>query len=156
MVSKAGGRRSKPIIEAVKVLIVGCGRVGSRLALELSEEGHDVTIIDRDPGALSKAAARGVLGDNYNGNAVIGDGCDAELLRRAGIEDADSFVAVTEGDNRNIMAAQIAQHVFKVPRVICRIYDPIREEAYRKLGLNTFCPTIEGAKLARQMMMDGR
>jgi trk system potassium uptake protein len=137
----------------VKVLIVGCGRVGSRLACDLDKEDHDVTVVDRNPASFSRAAARGVLGQDFKGNFVVGDGTDAELLRKAGIEEADSFVAVTEGDNRNIMAAQIAQHIFKVPHVVCRIYDPIREAAYRKLGLDAFCPTIEGAKRVRQMLM---
>lgn len=140
----------------VKVLIVGCGRVGSRLASELDQEGHQVTVVDREPGAFSRAASRGALGQEFNGNFVIGDGTDAELLRKAGAEDADSFVAVTEGDNRNIMAAQIARQVFNIPRVVCRIYDPIREEVYRKLGLDVFCPTIEGARRVRQMLLTGK
>jgi trk system potassium uptake protein TrkA len=139
----------------VKVLILGCGRVGSRLAHELDREGHEVVIVDWSQGAFSKAAARGVLGSDFNGNAMVGDGTDSEFLKKAGIEDADSFVALTEGDNRNIMAAQIARHVFKVPRVVCRIYDPIRSEAYRKLGVDVFCPTIEGTATVRRMM-DGR
>jgi trk system potassium uptake protein len=137
----------------VKVLIVGCGRVGSRLASELDQEGHDVTVVDREPAAFSRAASRGALGQDFKGNFVVGDGTDADLLRRAGIEAADSFVAVTEGDNRNIMAAQIAKQVYKVPRVVCRIYDPIRGEVYRKLGLEVFCPTIEGAARVRQMLV---
>jgi trk system potassium uptake protein TrkA len=137
----------------VKVLIVGCGRVGSRLASELDEEGHEVTIVDRDPGSFSRAAAREALSQDFKGNFLVGDGTEADLLRRAGIEEADSFVAVTEGDNRNIMAAQIAKQIYKVPRVVCRIYDPIREEAYRKLGLEVFCPTIEGSRRVRQMLM---
>lgn len=138
----------------MKVVIVGCGRVGSRLASSLNQKGHEVTLIDRDPGSFSRFVNRGVLGPDYRGSAVVGDGTDAELLRRAGVEEADAFVAVTEGDNRNIMAAQIAQHVFSVPRVVCRIYDPIREEAYRNMGLNTFCPTIEGANSVSQMILD--
>jgi trk system potassium uptake protein len=137
----------------VKVLIVGCGRVGSRLASELDEEGHEVTIVDRDPGSFSRAASREALSQDFKGNFLVGDGTEADLLRRAGIEEADSFVAVTEGDNRNIMAAQIAKQIYKVPRVVCRIYDPIREEAYRKLGLEVFCPTIEGSRRVRQMLM---
>lgn len=136
----------------MKILIVGCGRVGSRLARELEDEGHEVTIVDRDPAAFNRAAGRGVFSADTNVQFVIGDGTDAELLRRAGIETADAFVAVTEGDNRNIMAAQIAQHIFKVPRVVCRIYDPIRDDAYRKLGLNAFCPTVEGARRVREMI----
>jgi trk system potassium uptake protein len=136
----------------VKVLIVGCGRVGSRLAAELDREGHEVTIVDRDPGAFDKGSARGVFDSKFGGSFVVGDGTDSELLRRAGIVDADWFVVLTEGDNRNIMAAQIAQQVFKVPRVVCRIYDPIREEAYRKLGLHSFCPTIDGTATVRRML----
>jgi len=139
----------------VKVLIIGCGRVGSRLAHELDQEGHEVTIVDRDPGAFNRFASRGVFSNEFRGNFVVGDGTEAELLRRAGVEDANRFVAVTEGDNRNIMAAQIAQHVFKVPKVVCRIYDPIRYEVYRKLGLDVFCPTTEGAAKVRSMITEG-
>ena len=140
----------------MKVLIVGCGRVGSRLAQELDREGHEVTIIDRDPGAFKRFALRGVFTDDFRGDFVVGDGTETELVRRAGAEDADCFIAVTDGDNRNIMAAQIAQHVFQVPRVVCRIYDPLRDEVYQKLGLNVFCPTIEGATTIRRMILDGR
>lgn len=140
----------------MRVLIVGCGRVGSRLASELSDQGHDITVIDRDQGKLNLAATRGALDPaTFKGNVVVGDGTDAEVLRRSGIEDADAFVALTEGDNRNIMAAQIAQHVFKVPRVVCRIYDPVREAAYRKMGLNTYCPTVLGTETVEHMLMEG-
>jgi trk system potassium uptake protein TrkA len=139
----------------VKVLILGCGRLGSRLADDFDHEGHEVTIIDRSPSAFDRAASRGVFGDDFRGKFVVGDGTDAELLRRAGVESADCFIAVTEGDNRNIMAAQIAQHVYKVPKVVCRIYDPIRETAYRRLGLSAFCPTIDEAERVRQMLADG-
>ncbi|MDQ6772323.1 MAG: TrkA family potassium uptake protein [Candidatus Dormibacteraeota bacterium] len=139
----------------MKVVIIGCGRVGSRLARQLEDEGHEVTLVDRDPGAFDRSSGRGVFEADTKVEFVVGDGTDAELLRRCGVETADALVAVTEGDNRNIMAAQIAQHVFKVPHVVCRIYDPIREDAYRKIGLNSFCPTIEGAKQARQMLLAG-
>jgi trk system potassium uptake protein len=141
--------------QSVKVLIVGCGRVGSRLAANLSEDGHDVTVVDRDQSKLNLAASRGQLDPaTFKGNVVLGDGTDAEVLRRAGIEASDAFVAVTEGDNRNIMAAQIAQHVFKVPRVVCRIYDPVREETYRKLGLGTYCPTVDGTAAVTRLLME--
>src|SRR6266536_1637236 len=129
----------------VKILIVGCGRVGSRLAQELDRDGHDVTIVDSNPGSFSRFASRGVFDDDFRGSFVVGDGTEADLLRRAGIEEADCFVAVTQGDNRNIMAAQIAQNIFRVPKVVCRIYDPSRDEVYRRLGLSVFCPTTEGA-----------
>jgi trk system potassium uptake protein len=136
----------------VKILIVGCGRVGSRLAQELDRDGHDVTIVDNNPGAFSRFASRGVFTESFRGSFVVGDGTEADLLRRAGIEESDCFVAVTQGDNHNIMAAQIAQNVFHVPRVVCRIYDPIRDEVYRKLGLSVFCPTTEGAAAVRRMI----
>jgi len=139
----------------VKVIIVGCGRVGSRLANELDLAGHDVTIVDNNPASFNRSASRGAFRDGFRGNFLVGDGTEAELLRRAGVERADCFIAVTEGDNRNIMAAQIAQNVFRVPRVVCRIYDPIREAVYRKLGLSVFCPTIEGAATVRRMITDG-
>jgi trk system potassium uptake protein TrkA len=139
----------------VKVLIVGCGRVGSRLAQELDRDGHDVTIVDSNPAAFSRSASRGVFDESFRGNFVIGDGMEADLLRRAGIEAADCFIAVTQGDNRNIMAAQIAKRVFHVDKVVCRIYDPIRTEVYRKLGLDVFCPTTEGAATVRHMIKSG-
>src|SRR3982751_4935482 len=138
----------------LKLLIVGCGRVGSQIAAEMDRNGHDVTIIDRDPNQFSRAAQRGLLTYDFKGNQVVGNGTDAEVLRRAGVEDADGFVAVTEGDNRNIMASQIAKHVFKVPRVVTRIYDPERAEAYEKLGLHTICPTIDGAKKIEKTLLD--
>lgn len=123
------------------VLIMGCGRVGALLAKTLDEEGHEVTVIDIDPYAFRR------LPTAFKGRALVGNAVDENTLRRAGIEQADAFVAVTQGDNRNVMAAQIAQHIFNVQRVVCRIYDPIREEAYHALGLETICPTKIGARL---------
>jgi trk system potassium uptake protein TrkA len=139
----------------VKIIIVGCGRVGSRLANDLDRAGHDVTIVDSNPDSFSRSAARGTFGDDFRGTFVVGDGTEAELLRRAGIEQAECFIAVTQGDNRNIMAAQIARNVFEVPKVVCRIYDPIREGVYRKLGLSVYCPTIEGAATVERMIAEG-
>jgi trk system potassium uptake protein TrkA len=139
---------------ALKILIVGCGRVGSQVAADMDKSGHEVVIIDRDPNQFSRAASRGVLTNDFKGNQVVGNGTDSDVLRRAGVEDADGFVAVTEGDNRNIMAAQIAKVVFKVPRVVARIYDPERADAYEKLGLHTICPTLEGAKHIEQMLKE--
>ncbi len=139
---------------ALKLLIVGCGRVGSQIAADMDRTGHQVIIIDKDPNQFSRAASRGVLTADFKGDQVVGNGTDADVLRRAGIEDADGFVAVTEGDNRNIMAAQVAKHVFKVPRVVARIYDPERAEAYEKLGLHTICPTIEGAKHIEKTLLE--
>ena len=138
----------------MKILIVGCGRLGSQIAADMDKAGHDVTIIDRDPGKFTQASQRDVLTNEFKGNQIVGDGTEADVLRRAGVEDTDGFVAVTEGDNRNIMASQIAKHIFKVPRVIARIYDPERAEAYEKLGLHTLCPTIEGAKLIEKALLE--
>ena len=125
---------------------MGCGRVGSRLARTFTEEGHEVTIIDQNPAAFAR------LGDNYGGNALIGNGIDEDMLKRAGIEEADAFIAVTQGDNRNIMAAEMAQHVFNVSRVVCRIYDPVRYEVYKGLGLGVICPTIIGAQNIHELV----
>ena len=123
-------------------------------ALPLGAVLDEVVIIDRDPNQFSRAAVRGVLTNDFKGNQVVGNGTDADVLRRAGVEDADGFVAVTEGDNRNIMAAQIAKHIFKVPRVVCRIYDPDRADAYEKLGIHTICPTLEGAAHIEKTLME--
>lgn len=119
----------------MKVVIMGCGRVGARVAILLDHAGHRVTVVDLESRAFRR------LPNDYKGETVIGTGIDEDILRRAGIEEADAFVAVTNGDNRNIMAAQVARHVFEVPEVVCRIYDPVREDAYRRLGLTTVCPT---------------
>ena len=119
----------------MKVVIVGCGRVGSMLACDLDAAGHEVTVVDEKVSAFNR------LGGGFKGNMVVGTGIDESVLRRAGIEGADCFCAVTNGDNRNIMAAQVAKVVFKVPRVITRIYDPIREQTYREFGLETICST---------------
>lgn len=144
-----------PIIQrALKLVIVGCGRVGSQIASDMDRNGHEVVIVDRDPNQFSRAASRGVLTRDFKGDQVVGNGTDADVLRRAGIEHADGFVAVTEGDNRNIMAAQIAKHVFKVPHVVARIYDPERAETYEKLGLHTICPTIDGAKHIERVLLE--
>lgn len=125
----------------MKVIIMGCGRVGATLANMMADERSDVTVIDQSNAAFTR------LGSRFQGSKIVGDGLDADVLRKAGIERAECFVAVTNGDNRNIMAAQIAKHTFGVPRVICRIYDPIRQQVYQGLGLESVCPTVIGAKL---------
>jgi trk system potassium uptake protein TrkA len=122
----------------VKVVIVGCGRVGAALARRLVAEGHTVSVVDTNVGAFNR------LGDDFPGTMVVGNGIDEGVLRRAGIEGADAFVSLTPGDNRNAMAAQVAKMVFRVPRVITRLYDPIRAEVYRELGLETYCSTSIG------------
>jgi trk system potassium uptake protein TrkA len=119
----------------MKAVIMGCGRVGARVAELLDRTGNVVTVIDTDSRAFRRLPA------NFGGETIIGTGIDEDVLRRAGIEDADAFIAVSNGDNRNIMAAQVARLIFDVPEVVCRIYDPVREDTYRRLGLTTVCPT---------------
>lgn len=119
----------------MKVVIMGCGRVGARVATLLDEDGHDVTMIDR----LNTSFER--LSRNFRGDTIIGTGIDADVLRLAGIEEADVFVATTSADNRNIMGAQVAKTIFQVPHAIVRIYDPVRADTYREMGLITVCPT---------------
>ena len=129
----------------MRVVIMGCGRVGAQLATSLDKDGHDVRVLDTRETQFERFLPR-----NFGGRKVVGDGRDQDILRKAGCEGADAFVACTAGDNRNVMAAQMAKVIFKVPRVVCRIYDPLREEMYRMLGLRTISPTKVGA----QMLMD--
>ncbi|MDD5339023.1 MAG: TrkA family potassium uptake protein [Dehalococcoidales bacterium] len=130
----------------MNILIMGCGRVGARLAAMLDENGHKVTILDTDTYSFRRLPA------SFSGTALFGNGIDEESLIKASIETADVFVAVTQGDNRNVMACQIAKHIFNVPRVVCRIYDPLREEMYSALGLETLSPTkIIGELLKEQI-----
>lgn len=124
----------------MKVIILGCGRVGAHLARLLDQAGHVVTVIDNNNEAFQR------LDPQFGGDKLLGNGTDEETLKRANIEQADAFAAVTNGDNRNIMASQIAKEIFHVKKVVCRIYDPIRQDIYKELGLETFSPTITGAE----------
>jgi trk system potassium uptake protein TrkA len=128
----------------VQAVIVGCGRVGSNLARLLAQRGDQVTVIDSQEHAFELAQQRLQLNES-NVKMVLGTGVDEDVLRKAGVEHADAFVAVTNKDNTNIMAAQIARHVFKVKKVVCRIYDPARQIVYDELGIDSVCPTQEGA-----------
>jgi trk system potassium uptake protein TrkA len=119
----------------VKTVIVGCGRVGSVLADALDRTGHDVIVIDTSTSAFDRLPA------SFGGTAVRGDGTDEDTLRRAGAESADLFMAMTEGDNRNVMAAQLAVEALDASRVIAKINDPLRAAAYADLGINTLCRT---------------
>ncbi|HET7727850.1 MAG TPA: TrkA family potassium uptake protein [Candidatus Limnocylindrales bacterium] len=119
----------------MKTVIVGCGRVGAGLADVLDRAGHEVTIIDRTTTAFDR------LPSTFGGTAVRGDGTDEDVLRRAGAEGADLFLALTEGDNRNIMAAQLAVEAFGARRTIAKVNDPVRAEAYGHLGIATLCRT---------------
>ena len=130
----------------MNVVIMGCGRVGAQLATLLDAEGHLVTVLDTDAYSFRR------LPPTFNGTALLGDGTDEEALRKAGTEEADAFIAVTQGDNRNVMAAQIAKHIFSVPKVICRIYDPLRRELYSTLWLEAFSPTTIFAQMLKEKL----
>ena len=132
----------------MKIVILGCGRVGAAFAAKMDREGHTVSVIDQSSEAFQR------LPDSFKGDTLVGNGVDEDVLLRAGIKDADAFAAVTNGDNRNIMASQIAREIFKVKRVVCRIYDPIREETYRSLGLVTYCPTLLGAQVLADAILN--
>ncbi|MEI7742125.1 MAG: TrkA family potassium uptake protein [Chloroflexota bacterium] len=119
----------------MKAVIVGCGRVGAGLAAELDRAGWQVLILDTSSAAFDR------LPSSFGGTALRGDGTDEDTLRRAGAEDADMFLSATEGDNRNIMAAQLSQEALGARRVIAKINDPVRAEAYAHLGIATLCRT---------------
>jgi trk system potassium uptake protein TrkA len=125
---------------------MGCGRVGAELAAMLDQEGHEVMVLDVNPDAFRR------LPPEFTGQRHVGNGIDQEVLAKIGVAECDAFVAVTQGDNRNVMAAQMAKHIFGVNRVVCRIYDPIREELYHELGLETISPTKVGARLLKEAL----
>ena len=123
--------RSACSVSDVHIIIMGCGRVGSRLAMKLDSMGRSVTVIDQDLQAFRK------LGKSFGGNTVVAIGFDRDALVEAGIEKADAFAAVSSGDNSNIIAARVAREIFNVPTVVARIYDPRRAEIYERLGIPT-------------------
>src|SRR5919197_2757677 len=119
----------------MKALVIGCGRVGSNVALQLDREGWDVTAVDE------KEEALGRLGENWRGGFVLGHGMDIEVLREAGIEEADAVVVAKDGDNTNIVIGQVAQKRFDIACVVVRVLDPARAKFYAERGLRTVCPT---------------
>jgi trk system potassium uptake protein TrkA len=126
----------------VLVLIVGCGRVGSSVARSMLREGHEVSCLDEDPEAHARLEAGLDKGwEDLGGRFTVGAALEVSALTEAGIENADAFIASTDGDNTNIVIAQIAMQRFKVPTVIARILDPLRAKWYEEQGLNTVCPT---------------
>jgi trk system potassium uptake protein len=119
----------------MRAIVVGCGRVGSTVARTLAEEGWDVTAVDESESALAR------LGERWRGGFVIGHGMDLATLRQAGIENADAVVVATDGDNTNIVVAQIALKMFDVDTVVVRLLDPARADFYESRGLDVVCPT---------------
>ncbi len=132
------------------VIIVGCGRVGAELAKLLSAEGHNVVIIDKNPLSFER------LGTSFNGLTLVGNGFSLGLLKQAGIEKADAFCAVTNGDNTNLVSAQAAKKIFNVPKVIARVYDPERAHIYKALGLDILSGTILLAAMIRDKVIESR
>lgn len=128
----------------MRAIVVGCGRVGSTVARQLAEEGWDVTAVDESESALGR------LGERWRGGFVLGHGMDLDVLREAGIEQADAVVVSTDGDNSNIVIAQVAQRRFEVPCVVVRVLDPARADFYASRGLDTVCPT----KTAYETLVD--
>ena len=131
------------------VVIMGCGRTGSRLADKLVLAGHEVAIVDWNEDAFNR------LPEDFTGDTVLGNGIDQDVLRRAGTDRADVFVAATSGDNRNIMASEIARDIFRVPRVICRVKDPSRARIFGRSGIEVDCRTIEGANIILDLIGAG-
>ncbi|MBW3622067.1 MAG: TrkA family potassium uptake protein [Armatimonadetes bacterium] len=131
----------------MRIVIVGCGRVGSSLARRFVEAGHTVSIVDKNRAAFQR------LGENFQGRTVQGLGFDEEVLHRAGIDTADALLAFTAGDNSNLMIAQIAQDKYRISSVYARVKDPLRAEVYRDLGLNVFCTTLLNGNILEDAML---
>ena len=127
----------------MNAVIMGSGRVASELATLLDQEGHGVVVIDMEPSQFGR------LPEDFGGKTLVGDATDEEVLRKAGLASADAFIALTRDDDRNAMAAQVAKHIFGVRKVICRIYDPPREEFYKTLGLEAISPIMVFARLVK-------
>ena len=132
------------------IIIAGCGRVGSELARLLSNEGHDVIIIDKNKSSFDR------LRGGFNGVTLVGSRFDVELLKEARIEKADAFCAVTNGDNTNLISAQVAKKIFNVPKVIARVYDPQRAHIYTALGMDVISGTILFAAMIRDKIIESR
>ena len=130
----------------MNVVIMGCGRLGARIAGILDSEGHSVTVLD-----IAESAFRR-LPEGFRGKKVVGNGMDGPTLEKLGIAEMSCFLALTQGDNRNYFASQMAREVYQVSRVLCRVYDPVREQIFRDLGLETFSPTSFGANIVMDML----
>lgn len=129
------------------VVIMGCGRVGSQLAKVLTLEGHEVAVIDKNEAAFER------LGPGFTGRKIRGIGFDLDVMEEAGVARADAFVSVTNGDNSNVLGARTAKSKFRVPKVIARIYDPVREDLYRRMGIQTISSTGWAANKVKDMVL---
>ncbi|MGB9672810.1 MAG: potassium channel family protein [Anaerolineales bacterium] len=131
----------------MKIIVMGCGRVGEQFARLMDAEGHLVTVVDNDEDTLDKMRV------GFRGRVIIGIGFDQKTLIEAGIQDAEAFAATSNSDNANVVAARIARNIFHVPKVVASLYDPRRAEIYRRLGLLTFSSTELGAERVRQLLL---
>lgn len=132
----------------MKLVILGCSRVGALVATQLVSKGDEVSIIDQDPSSFKR------LDKEFSGKTILGIGIDVEALKKAGIEEADAFIAVTNDDNTNLMAAQLVRQRFKTPKILLRVYGPKRAQAFKELGLNIICPTIDSAKKIEEFLSE--
>lgn len=134
----------------MKIIVIGCGRVGRDLSLALSRQGHTVTVVSNDPAEFE------TLGKTFSGHTIAGVPFDRDVLLKAGIERADGLAAVTSSDNANIVTARIAKMIYRVPQVVARLYEPSRAEVYRKLGLQTISSTTWGVGRIIQLLSHSR
>ena len=132
----------------MNVLIIGCGRVGAELARTLSADGHNITVLDKNEPAFRR------LGDGFNGTTLVGNGIDIENVRQAGVEKADIAVVTTNGDNTNLMAAQICKKIFNISKVITRVYDPVRAEIFRQNDLDIISGTTVVSAMRRRRVAE--
>lgn len=131
----------------MQIVIAGCGKVGSQFARIMSEEGHEISVVD------SNSENFKLLGPNFNGVTVLGVPIDEDVLKEAGIQGADGFAAVTPDDNINMMACQIAKEIFRIPRIFARIQDPVKEQVFYQFGVQTVCPTNMAVEEFRALML---
>lgn len=131
----------------MQIIVVGCGKVGSQFAKMMSGEGHDIVVVDSNVDNFK------MLGPNFKGLTVLGVPIDEDVLKEAGIESAEGLAAVTPDDNINMMACQVAKEVFNVPRIFCRIQDPVREQVFYQFGVHTICPTDMAVQEFRALML---
>jgi len=132
----------------MKVVILGCSLVGSLLANQLMAKGDEVSVVDQNPNSFKR------LDKEFMGKTILGIGMDEEALKSAGIEKAEAFIAVTNEDNTNLMAAQLVREKFKTPKILLRVYDSKRAQAFRELGLNIICPTIDSAEKIKSLLLE--
>jgi trk system potassium uptake protein TrkA len=132
----------------MKVVILGCSLVGSLLANQLAAKGDEVSIIDQNPGSFKR------LDKEFKGKTILGIGIDEEALRIAGIDKTEAFIAVTNEDNTNLMAAQLVREKFKTPKILLRVYDPKRAQAFKELDLNIICPTVDTAEKIENLLAE--